>query len=151
MGRTWMNARLFSREHREGVNEFMNFVSENLSGSQEILCPCRKCLNRLKKYKGEVEDHILMYGMSTTYTRWIHHGEQLVMIYENVEQLNEDNGCNVEHVNEDVDYSAEFGTNEPQDDLEDDEMHRMVQDLYPDQNHGPRTESRFAAILEEMK
>jgi len=60
MGRTWMNARLFSREHREGVNEFMNFVSENLSGSQEILCPCRKCLNRLKKYKGEVEDHILM-------------------------------------------------------------------------------------------
>ena len=71
----------------------MGFVSETLSGRQEILCPRRKCLNRLNKYKGEVEDHILMYGMSTTYTRWIHHGEQLVMIYENAEQLNEHNAA----------------------------------------------------------
>ncbi|BAH94747.1 Os10g0141500, partial [Oryza sativa Japonica Group] len=81
-----------------------------------------------------------MYGMSNTYTRWIHHGEPLVMVTENVEHLNEDVSCNVE-----------FETNEPQDDPEDDQMYRMVQDLYPDQNHGPRTKSKFATILEEMK
>jgi len=57
------------------VTEFMNFVSENLSGNQEILCPCRKCLNRLNEHKGDVEDHLLIYGMSNTNTRWIHHGE----------------------------------------------------------------------------
>lgn len=45
MERTWMNCKLFSKEHREGVTEFMDFVSKNLSGSQKILCPCRKCLN----------------------------------------------------------------------------------------------------------
>ena len=53
-----MNCRLFSKEHQDGVTEFMNFVSENLSGNQEILCPCRKCLNRLNQYKGDVEDHL---------------------------------------------------------------------------------------------
>ena len=70
-----MNCRLFSKEHLDGVTEFMNFVSENLSGNQEILCPCRKCLNRLNEHKGDVEDHLLIYGMSNTYTMWIHHGE----------------------------------------------------------------------------
>jgi len=63
----------------------------------------------------------------------------------NVEHLNEDIGCNVEHLIEDV------PEDEPQDDPEDDQMYRMVQDLYPDQNHGPRTKSKFATILEEMK
>jgi len=145
MGRTWMNCRLFSKEHLDGVTEFMDFVSENLSGNQEILCPCRKCLNRLNRHKGDVEDHLLIYGMSSTYTRWIHHGEPLCMITENVEHLNEDIGCNVEHLNEDV------PEDEPQDDPEDDQIYRMVQDLYPDQNHGPRTKSKFATILEEMK
>jgi len=67
------------------------------------------------------------------------------MITENVEHLNEDFGCNVEHLNEDV------PEDEPQDDPEDDQIYRMVQDLYPDQNHGPRTKSKFATILEEMK
>jgi hypothetical protein len=33
MERTWMNCRLFSKEHRDGVNEFMDFVSENFNGS----------------------------------------------------------------------------------------------------------------------
>ena len=146
-----MNCKLFSKEHREGVTEFMDFVSKNLSGSQKILCPCRKCLNRLHQYKGRVEDDLLMYGMSNTYTRWIHHGEPLVIVTGNVEHLNEDIGCNVEHLNEDVSCNVEFEMNEPQDDLEDDQMYRMVQDLYPDQNHGPRTKSKFATILEEMK
>jgi len=67
------------------------------------------------------------------------------MITENVEHLNEDIGYNVEHLNEDV------LEDEPQDDPEDDQIYRMVQDLYPDQNHGPRTKSKFATILEEMK
>jgi hypothetical protein len=56
---------------------------------------------------------------------WIHHGEgePVVMITENVEHLNEDIGCNVEHLIEDV------LEDEPQDDPEDDQMYRMVQDL----------------------
>jgi hypothetical protein len=73
------------------------------------------------------------------------------MVTGSVEHLNEDIGCNVEHLNEDVGYNVEFGANEPQDDLEDDQMYHMVHDLYPDQNHGPRMKSKFATILEEMK
>lgn len=42
---SWVNTRLFSKAHLDGVTEFMSFVSANLGDSQEILCPCRKCLN----------------------------------------------------------------------------------------------------------
>jgi hypothetical protein len=95
MDRSWLNTRLFSKEHRDGVTEFMNFVSDNLGDSQEILCPCRKCLNRLHKHKGEVEYHLYIYGMTNTYTRWIHHGEAFeVGLNENSETG--DTGCSVE-------------------------------------------------------
>ena len=72
-----MNGRLFSSEYIEGVNGFMSFIKEKFSENVEILCPCSRCLNQ--KYLGQalVKKHILMYGMDSTYSRWIHHGENL--------------------------------------------------------------------------
>jgi hypothetical protein len=42
-----------------------------------VLCPCWQCLNRETEPLGKVEDHPLLYGMASTYDRWIHHGEPL--------------------------------------------------------------------------
>ena len=72
-----MNGRLFSSEYIEGVNVFMSFIQEKFSEIVEILCPYSRCLNR--KYLGQalVKKHISMYGMDSTYSRWIHHGENL--------------------------------------------------------------------------
>ena len=75
MDRSWIKARKFSEEYLNGVKEFMNFVRETYAEDAKILCPCRKCLNRKQEPQGKLEVHILIYGMSSTYDRWIHHGE----------------------------------------------------------------------------
>jgi len=75
MDRSWINSRLFSKPHLDGVDEFMKFVSERCEENEEILCPCRKCLNQVHRHKGVVEDHLYINGMSSTYNRWILHGE----------------------------------------------------------------------------
>jgi hypothetical protein len=78
MDKSWINSRLFSKAHLDGVKDFMNFVSEKFHESEEILCPCRRCLNRIPGHKGLVEDHLYLNGMASTYTQWIHHGESLL-------------------------------------------------------------------------
>ena len=72
-----MHGRLLSPEYINGVKEFMNFVQGKFSDNVEILCPCSRCLNQ--KYLGQalVKKHILINGMDNSYTRWIHHGEDL--------------------------------------------------------------------------
>ncbi|WVZ51731.1 hypothetical protein U9M48_002846, partial [Paspalum notatum var. saurae] len=77
MDRSWINTRLFGKAHLDGVNEFMKFVSERFGEDAEILCPCRRCLNRIRTHKGQAEDHLYIYGMASTYSRWIYHGESL--------------------------------------------------------------------------
>lgn len=47
MDRSWINSRLFSKAHQDGVYG----------------------------YKGIVEDHLYIHGMCSTYDRWIYHGE----------------------------------------------------------------------------
>jgi len=75
MDRSWVNGRLFSREYINGVKEFMGFIQGKFSEDDEILCPCSRCLNQKYLNQDLVEKHILMNGMESTYTRWIHHGE----------------------------------------------------------------------------
>jgi hypothetical protein len=44
---------------------------------EEILCPRRRCLNNSTGTIERIGVHLLVSGMATTYTRWIHHGEAL--------------------------------------------------------------------------
>nr|XP_040251541.1 uncharacterized protein LOC120968676 [Aegilops tauschii subsp. strangulata] len=75
MDRRWIHGTLFSREYIEGVKEFMNFIQEKFSEDDKIFCPCRKCLNHHYQHQTVANTHILTYGMESTYTRWIYHGE----------------------------------------------------------------------------
>ena len=75
MDRRWIHGTLFSREYIEGVKEFMNFIQDKFSEDEKILCPCRNCLNHKHQHQTVVNTHILTYGMESTYTRWIYHGE----------------------------------------------------------------------------
>ena len=77
MDRSWVHGRLFSPEHIDGVRQFMSFIQEKFSENVEILCPCGRCLNQEYLCQPLVEKHILMNGMDSTYTRWIHHGESI--------------------------------------------------------------------------
>jgi hypothetical protein len=75
MDRSSIISRLFKAQaHIAGVRDFMKFISERYADSEEVLCPCRACLNRLAKPKSQIEDHLYIHGMTSTYTTWIHHG-----------------------------------------------------------------------------
>ncbi|XP_039855268.1 uncharacterized protein LOC120713350 [Panicum virgatum] len=75
MDRPWVHSKLFSPEHIDGVKEFMSFIREKFSDKVEILCPCGRCLNQKYQCQAIVKKHILINGMDSSYTRWIHHGE----------------------------------------------------------------------------
>ena len=75
MDRRWIRGTLFSREYIEGVKEFMKFIQEKFSEDDKIHYPCRKCLNNNYLHQTVANTHLLMYGMESTYTRWIYHGE----------------------------------------------------------------------------
>ncbi|XP_044421144.1 uncharacterized protein [Triticum aestivum] len=75
MDRSWIRGTLFSREYVNGVKEFMNLIQAKFSEGEEILCPCRECLNRKYWHQAVVNKHILTHGRESTYTRWIYHGE----------------------------------------------------------------------------
>jgi hypothetical protein len=75
MDRSWIRkgVRRLSTEHTKGVEEFMQFVHRSFGEDAQVLCPCRSCLNREEQTLANVEAHLLMYGMASTYDRWIHH------------------------------------------------------------------------------
>ena len=75
MDRSWVFAKQFTLVYMQGVEEFIKFVSERYPEDAHIRCPCLNCLNQRLRPQTEVETHIHIFGMSATYTRWIHHWE----------------------------------------------------------------------------
>jgi hypothetical protein len=90
MDRSWIYGTQFTPAYTKGVEEFMTFVSERYAKDSDILCSCRKCLNQTMRPQHDVSDHIHIFGMSATYTRWIHHGESAhAVVVKNVEEETE--------------------------------------------------------------
>jgi hypothetical protein len=77
MDRSWIHGTRFTTPYLKGVEDFMDVVRQNFRENQDILCPCRDCLNLQHHSQSVVEEHIQCAGMSNTYTRWIFHGESL--------------------------------------------------------------------------
>ena len=95
MDKGWINSSLFSKAHQDGVSEFMKFVSERFGDDEEIICPCRQCLNQVFGHRGLVQDLLYIHGMCSTDDKWIHHGEPLdAEINDNVGNLDEPIGFN---------------------------------------------------------
>jgi hypothetical protein len=59
------------------VKGFMSLIHGKFGEKVDILCPCGRCLNQKYLCQSLVKKHILMNGMDSSYTRWIHHGEKL--------------------------------------------------------------------------
>ena len=75
MDRHWIHGALFTPQYICGVLSFMNFVRERFTEDEQILCPCSRCMNHQSLHQNEVERHLLLNGVSSTYSRWINHGE----------------------------------------------------------------------------
>ena len=54
----------------------MNFIRAEYGGSKsDVLCPSSTRMNSVTRPQSTVQNHLHLYGMSVTYTRWVHHGE----------------------------------------------------------------------------
>ncbi|XP_028802762.1 uncharacterized protein LOC114757826 [Neltuma alba] len=77
MDRSWMSALRTSKEHEDGVEEFIEFTKKNAyDKSGKYFCPCVNCLNGRRSTIDGLRDHLFCEGINLRYTRWIWHGER---------------------------------------------------------------------------
>ncbi|WVZ56366.1 LOW QUALITY PROTEIN: hypothetical protein U9M48_006912, partial [Paspalum notatum var. saurae] len=146
--KSWINDRQFSPAYIKGVKAFMCFVREHCDVNAPIHCPCSGCSNRKHGHTAQVEDHIYIYGMSSTYTRWIYHGEPLIAeTNENVEHgIHNPGPMDTNSIDEITthDYYHDDDSNG------DDGIPKLLRDLYTaadkDESH-----PKFEKILEDAK
>ena len=121
MDKTWMQEpNRFSEKYVLGVRSFIRFAKDHKGPRSNIRCPCCECLNVDIRTTDEVEDHLFLNGISLTYTRWIHHGEQSIHgLYGSVSDHNNDE--------EDADEAM---TENEEEDEDEDEMQEMLEDIY---------------------
>lgn len=138
MDRTWIHGRQFTPAYMEGVKQFMEFVGQRFDEHVDIPCPCCRCLNHTSLPQQEMHDHIHIFGMSSTYTRWIYHGELVdtedVEYLEQVHETNHNEGTDV-------------GGYEPEDD---NGVPELIGELYTAAEEDGQP-PRFARILEDAK
>ncbi|CAL5386551.1 unnamed protein product [Camellia sinensis] len=74
---SWMQLRnRRSPQYIDGVREFILFARDHMKPEiDKIWCPCYRCNNHIQKTIEEVEIHLYAYGVVTSYTRWVYHGE----------------------------------------------------------------------------
>uniref|UniRef100_K3XPY0 Transposase-associated domain-containing protein n=1 Tax=Setaria italica TaxID=4555 RepID=K3XPY0_SETIT len=75
MDRSWMKKARHETAYEEGVEKFLAFAYRDLPQDSEILCPCKKCKNRINQSHDEVRTHQRCDGILQGYTTWVHHGE----------------------------------------------------------------------------
>ncbi|XP_047042616.1 uncharacterized protein LOC124646556 [Lolium rigidum] len=155
MDRSWIRkgVRRLSTEHTKGVEEFMQFVHRSFGEDAQVLCPCRSCLNREEQTLANVEAHLLMYGMASTYDRWIHHGEPLHAPQPEQDQPDGE-AHHVDHEGDDFvedDQHMDDGLEE-EDGNEDDRIPDLFRDLYKSEPQGGDGDKTiFAELIEEAK
>jgi hypothetical protein len=150
MDRRWIHGAKFTAEYITSVRIFMDFVRERFGEEAEILCPCSRCLNQKSMSQDDVRRHILVNGMSSTYTRWSHHGEanDVDILEEPVEHVGAHNNQweheesaadGVEDILRDL-MGAEVAVEDEANDVE-------VEHENPSSNH----ESIFKSLMEQAK
>ncbi|KAL4354977.1 hypothetical protein GQ457_06G007590 [Hibiscus cannabinus] len=80
MDKSWMMESKYSENYVVGVSTFMKFVKSNMGPKCKIRCPCRECINVCYRSQNEVEDHLLLKGISESYTKWVYQGGQFGFI-----------------------------------------------------------------------
>jgi hypothetical protein len=58
------------------VKEFLKHAfGKSVEGHSLVVCPCSGCDNRRRKDRTTMGKHIVKFGFTPGYYRWIHHGE----------------------------------------------------------------------------
>ena len=68
---------MISKEYQVGVEEFIEFPKRNSEDNSTTRCPCKKCCNVAVLTFEEVQDHLMIDGIISSYKDWILHGERV--------------------------------------------------------------------------
>ena len=164
MDRSWITTktRRLSTKHTKGVAEFMQFVRLNFANDADVLCPCRSCMNRDTQSLHDIENHLLVYGMASTYDRWVYHGEPLHPVPEaghggepeaghgGEPEAGHGGDAGAHHLGG-GDAEARYVGLEEEDGYEDDRIPDLFADLYKSEPQGPGQNTIFADLIEEAK
>ncbi|KAL6323438.1 hypothetical protein AAG906_039008 [Vitis piasezkii] len=117
MDRSWMQLQnRLCNEYVEGVRTFIQAAKQHLRVDNKTRCPCRQCLNVRFQDLIIVEQHLIRYGFSSSYNRWIHHGDEVEGVsHVQPDMCSDSNGCTIN------------------DNYVDDEINDAINDM-----HGPR-------------
>ena len=79
---------------------------QHLRVDNKTHCPCRQCLNVRFHDLVTIEQHLIRYGFSSSYNKWIHHGENIGGVSRaQISMLSDRDGCAVnENYVEDDNY-----------------------------------------------
>ena len=80
MDKTWIREQKFTPKYIDGVRLFMQFVRDQMGPDCKIRCPCSDCCNVRVLSQTDVEDHLHITGIMSSYTRWIYHGEKSELV-----------------------------------------------------------------------
>ena len=64
-------------EFVEGVGTLIQAARQHLRVDNKTRCPCRQCLNVRFHDLVIIEQRLIRYGFSSSYNKWIHHGENI--------------------------------------------------------------------------
>ena len=59
------------------MGTFIQAGRQHLRVDNKARCPCRQCLNVRFHDLVIIEQHLIIYGFSSSYIKWIHHGENI--------------------------------------------------------------------------
>ncbi|KAL8138426.1 hypothetical protein V2J09_004427 [Rumex salicifolius] len=107
-----MSASRISKEYKVGVECFLNQAVNHYKRSGKIPCPCLRCGDIQRVVIDQIREHLIEFGIDSSYTRWTWHGE--------------------------IDYVGEKDgdANEDDEDCEDDRLEEMINVVAQDLVYG---------------
>ena len=85
----------FKAGFREEVDKFIEATEKHATtltkNKDTIICPCKDCKNRMTWTNVTIiRSHLIIRGFVEDYTVWIHHGETVIVNYEDEEEYDDE-------------------------------------------------------------
>ena len=71
------NCDRFSAEYLIEIEKFLDYAFREGDENGKVRCPCKKCVLRKLKIRGDIYDDLVVNGIMSGYNTWFCHGESL--------------------------------------------------------------------------
>ncbi|XP_057247474.1 uncharacterized protein LOC104885382 [Beta vulgaris subsp. vulgaris] len=143
----------FADLYVKGVNEFLDYASNNLALSSDIgeedkkvPSPCNWCNNSRHKTREEIYNDLLLNGIVRSYVRWIYHGEYKPLLKRSRNDLGEGSSDDIFRMIHER-FSIGVSNNDVDDDL--DEEQQSTEASLPKYTKGTKEARIFENLMRD--